>query len=120
VCLAAAAGADGQDIDKSQRTAMKHILTTTIKQLEPIVKDDEKAFSELTKLKAANERKLDGMARDIKKMFKVDRLDPATIKKVQAELKNTIEKTKAEDLKKLLKNRDPKIVPKCCWLVGCD
>jgi hypothetical protein len=117
--LAVAAGSAGKGFGQDELKTMKAILATTVKQLEPKVKDDARAASELRKLREAGSRQVERMARDLKTTFKIDSLDDENVKKVEAAIKKAIDNTDASDLKKLLIDRDGKIVLQMCWLVGC-
>jgi hypothetical protein len=117
VAFAVATRADAQE--DSDRAAVQKVLTQTIKYLEPKVKDDKKALRELNKLRKTKDHKR--MAAALKKEFKIDTLDADGVKKANAVIKKLIDARSTDELKKMLANRDTKVIrPLCCFLWGCD
>ena len=120
ILLASAAGADAQDVDQAERAVMKEVLKTTFLHLEPKVKGDPQAMTELKKLKEPTDKDLDRMAADVKVKFKLEKLTLVGHEKIKPQIEKAIKEADADDLKKALRNRDSKVVPKLCFIWGCE
>lgn len=115
--------AGGQDKGSADRDAAKLILASTVKLIEPKVKDNKEAADALKKLSAADPKELDRMARDLKAVYDVPRLDPDGVKKIEARVASELADATPRVVQLLLVERDPKSIPKqlarMCWLRGC-
>jgi hypothetical protein len=121
------ARATGGDEKSEELAAVKEVLLATIKHVEPKIKGHEKAEAELKKFRDVNDAQLAKMAIELKAKFKVESLNPANRKKIEAEIKKAIESITADELRKAVATGDAKYLPKdvrpqLCWLPpwNCD